>query len=68
MLLYIWSFFILLFLILYVGAAKGYTINLYYAACAFVDAMKDIACQVWLDIRKLWGKKVDLDEHERHIS
>ena len=68
MVFYIWLFSILFFLALYVGAVTGYSINMYYAACALVDALKDIACQAWLDVRKLWGKKIELDEHERHIS
>lgn len=68
MLFLLWLSFILFFLALYIGAVKGYTINFFYAACGIMDALKNVVCQLWLDVRKLFGKKIELDEHEQHLS
>lgn len=52
----------------YIAVAKGWAINALFALCQVTGVIKDIACQAWLDIRKLWGKKITLDDHEKHIS
>lgn len=45
-------------------AIRGRLINWFYALCVIVDAFKDIACQLWIDICGGRQKEIKLDEHE----
>jgi hypothetical protein len=52
----------------FIALKKGWIVNVLFACCQITGVVKDLACQAWLDIRKLWGKKITLDEHEEQIS
>lgn len=62
---------ILLTTLLYIAAVKGWIVNMFYTLATIIDAFKDIACQLWLDVEKIWKREeepVVLDEHETKLS
>jgi len=67
-LIYILALAYVAFVIFVLAALSGWLVNILYAFKVILGALFDLACQGWLDIRKLWGKKIRLDEHERHLS
>lgn len=61
---------ILLTTLLYIALVRGWIVNVYLLLAAIIDAFKDIACQFWISLSKIWkgDKALDLDEHESKIS
>jgi hypothetical protein len=55
-------------LLLYVACVKGWIMNLFFLACAIVDALKDVGCQAWIGLSSIWKrrKKVKLDITEEY--
>lgn len=50
---------------------RRYIFNAYYILAVIIDALKDIACQLWIDLengvkwmRRLFRRKIDLDQSE----
>lgn len=61
-----WLIGMIVALALYVAAVTDFIKNLSYRVAGIIDAFKDIACQLWLDVEKIWKreKKIRLDESE----
>jgi hypothetical protein len=52
--------------IMFAGAwvIRRYIVNVHYTLAVIIDSLKDVACQFWLHVEKLWKreKKIhDLD-------
>jgi len=51
---------------------SGYFPATYWLICQITGAFKDVACQTWIDVSKLWKirrkRRIELDEYERHLS
>jgi hypothetical protein len=58
----------LLFVILVVAALSGWLVNIIYFFAVCIRAAADVACQAWIDVSRLWSKRVKLDEHEKKLS
>lgn len=63
---YIIAFVIMLAIVIL--GIRGRLINWFYALCVIVDAFKDVACQLYIDVRGKQEKEIELDEHENFWS
>jgi hypothetical protein len=52
------------FVILVIAALSGWLVNIVYAFYVVTTSLVDVFCQLWIDISRLWSKKVELDETE----
>lgn len=66
LILSIWTVSLMLVILIYIAAVRGWRINLFLMLGAIIDALKDVACQAWIDVEKIWKreKEVKLDESE----
>jgi hypothetical protein len=69
-LIFIWTVGLILMLALFIAAVRGWIMNLFFTLATIIDAFKDIACQLWIDVSRIWkgDKAITLDEHESKIS
>jgi hypothetical protein len=65
-LLLIWTIGILAMLTLFIAAVRGWIMNLFFALAMIIDAFKDIACQLWIEVSRIWKgeKAIELDDSE----
>jgi hypothetical protein len=71
--LYLIAFAVMLALVIL--AIRGRLINWFYAVCVLADVLLDMAAQLFIDldkvlkyIRRIFRRRVRLDEHERELS
>lgn len=59
-----------LFILLWQAFVKGRIFGIIYGAGIIGGALADVACQLWIDVSKLFRreKTIPLDEHEKELS
>jgi hypothetical protein len=43
---------------------RGRLINFFYGLGLLIDVAKDIGCQAWIDLSKLWQRRPRIEDHE----
>lgn len=67
--LYLIAFVLMLALVIL--AINGRLVNWFYFLCVVLDALLDVACQIWISVGNLFNrpaKGIELDEHENFWS